>query len=37
MNLNKQEGKELIGFIVMAVGLFIALYGICWISSIVDR
>jgi hypothetical protein len=37
MNLNKQEAKELASFIVVAVGFFIALYGICWISSIVDR
>lgn len=37
MNLNKQETKELVSFIVVAVILFTAVYGICWISSIVDR
>jgi hypothetical protein len=37
MNLNREEAKELIGFIAIAVGIIVAIYGICWISSIVGH
>lgn len=37
MNLNKEEAKELIGFIMLAVGIIGGIYGICWISSIVGH
>jgi hypothetical protein len=37
MHLNKEEGKELISFIALAVIIIGGLYAICWISNIVGH
>jgi len=37
MNLNKEESKELLSFIALAVMVIGGIYAICWISNIVGH